>query len=177
MKIALSAGHTPNRPGAKMGIISEYSLTSAVIGDLIHRLQKAGHEAWIIGASTNTKQIQEINGLNCDCGLELHFNSFSTQEMHGTEVLHADSKNGRKLAQCIQSKLVEKLKTKDRGVKLGYYQQDTRKPIISILTDTNCPFVVPEPLFLSNNEDLLKIDIQLISISIFEGLESYQYLI
>jgi N-acetylmuramoyl-L-alanine amidase len=148
-----------------------------VVGDLIYRLQRAGHEAWIIGASTNSKQIQEINKLDCDCGLELHFNSFVSKDMFGTEVLHADSKNGRKLAQCIQSKLVDKLKTKDRGVKLGHYQQNVRKPIISMLTDTNCPFVIPEPLFLSNDEDLLKIDIKLISIAIFEGLESYQNLI
>ena len=177
MKIALSAGHTPKRPGAKKGIISEYALTSAIVGDLIYRLEKSGNEAWIIGASTNSKQIEQINSLGCDCGLELHFNSFSSQEMHGTEVLHAGSKNGEKLAQCIQSKLIEKLKTKDRGVKLGHYQQNVRKPIISMLADTNCPFVVPEPLFLSNDDDLLKIDIQLISIALFEGFESYKYLI
>ncbi|MBT4269232.1 MAG: N-acetylmuramoyl-L-alanine amidase [Deltaproteobacteria bacterium] len=173
MKIAISAPHTPSRPGAGFGIVTEYGLGSAVVGDLVFRLQKAGHEAWLIGAGNNRVQIADINKLGVDCGLELHFNSFSVADMSGTEVLHAGSKRGVSLAECIQKALLEKLRTKDRGIKMGHHRGDVRKPIIEMLKDTNCPFVVPEPLFLSNPDDYSRIDIPAISIALFEGLEGY----
>lgn len=154
-------------------MISEYGLTSAIIGDLIYRLQKAGHEAWIIGADSNLEQIKQINELDADCGMELHFNSFVTDKLQGTEVLHAGSRLGMRLADCVQKRLVARLGTKDLGVRLGHYQGNVRKPIIEILRDTNCPFIVPEPLFLSNPFDLSRLDPAGIAIALFDGLMDY----
>ena len=170
MKVALSAGHTPYRQGAEFGLISEYGLTSAIIGDLILRLQKAGHEAWIIGADSNLEQIKRINELQVDCGMELHFNSHTGQELNGTEVLHAGSTRGKLLAGSVQKELVKRLGTKDRGIRLGHYQGNRRKPIIEMLRETNCPFIVPEPLFLSNPFDLSRLDPAGIAIALFDGL-------
>ncbi|MBU2514521.1 N-acetylmuramoyl-L-alanine amidase [bacterium] len=173
MKIALSAGHTPFRQGGETGMISEYGLTMVIIGDLVFRLQKAGHEAWIIGADSNLEQIKRINELDADCGLELHFNSHTGDKLNGTEVLHAGSEKGMLLAECVQKALVDRLGTKDLGIRLGHFQGNVTKPIIEMLKDTNCPFIVPEPLFLSNIFDLSRLDPAGIAIALFDGLITY----
>lgn len=175
-KIAISAGHTPDRPGARQGNISEYSLTTAIAGRICQILSEKGHEAWLIGASSNTSQIEQINKLGATCGLELHFNSFTTDEMHGTEVLHAGSKRGIQLAQHVQNRLLDLLGTKDRGIKKGYYQGDYTKPMVEMLSKTNCPFVIPEPLFLSNPADFAKVNSEmreLVAIAVCDGIELY----
>jgi len=172
-KIALSMGHTPSSPGATRGNITEYGLTSAIIGDLAFRMDKLGHEAWIIGADTNKNQVKEINKLKPDFGLELHFNSFGKKEFQGTEVLHAGSKKGESLAIEIHNSVVDILDTNRRGTPVGHYQLNKRKPIIEIIRNTKCPFVVAEPLFLSNDSDFDKIDITLISVGILKGCLAY----
>lgn len=173
-KIALSMGHHPSSPGAARGKITEYGLTSAIIGDLAFRLDKLGHEAWIIGADTNKNQVKEINKLKPDFGLELHFNNMAGHpEWNGTEVMHAGSKKGTELAIEIHNSVVDILDTNRRGTPVGNYQLDIRKPIIEIIRNTNCPFVVIEPLFLSNDSDFEKIDITLISVGILKGILVY----
>lgn len=155
MKIALSAGHQPTQQGAHVSDVSEYGITCQIIGESINLLSKLGHEAWLIGAGFNVDQVKQINELDCDCGLELHFNSFSDPKFRGTEVLHAGSRAGIQLAGCLQKSLVASLKTKDRGIKIGYYQLNPSKPLDYMLERTNCPFVIVEPLFLSNPDDFL----------------------
>lgn len=173
-KVALSAGHTPNSPGATQGDVSEYGLSSAVLGDLIFRLDKEGHEAWIVGADTNKSQVKAINKLNADFGLELHFNNMTTKpEWNGSLVMHAGSSNGKHLASCINLTVATILQTKDRGIYKAHYQLDKRRPLITIVKKTNCPFVLVEPLYLSNPSDFAKIDITLISVGILRGLEAY----
>ena len=174
MKIAIIPGHEPIAHGAARGVVSEYGLTCAICGDLVFRLQKAGHQAWLIGAHTNAEQIKDINKRKTDCGLELHFNSHSDPNVCGTEVLHAGSVKGEILARNIQWALVDRLKTKDRGVKTGYYRGDPGRGVIPILRKTDCPFVVPEPLFLSNETDFSRIDIQAISIALFDGICAFE---
>lgn len=172
-KIALSMGHTPNAPGASSGLVTEYGLTSAVIGDLAFRLDKAGHEPWIIGADSNRDQVKDINKLKPDFGLELHFNSYGMEHFNGTEVLHSGSAKGRDLAADICDSIVDILGTKNRGCPVGNYELNKRKPIIEIIRKTACPFVVVEPLFLSNKADFEKIDITLISVGILKGILRY----
>lgn len=174
MKIALSPGHTPTAPGAKHGNITEYGLSCAVIGDLIFRLDKAGHEAHLIGSDSNRVQVEQINAINPEIGLELHFNASTSADMHGTETLYSGSLPGGELAFAVNTRIVDLLKTKNRGIKVGYYQQDRDKPVIEIIRKTCCPFVVIEPLFLSNPDDFARVDIQLISIAIFEGILRYR---
>lgn len=171
--IAISAGHTPKNPGARRGNISEYSETTAIVGRCCQILSRKGHYPFLIGAGNNLEQIEQINKRNPVCGFELHFNSFISDDMHGTETLHAGSTKGIRLAQHIQNNLLDRLGTKDRGIKKGHYEGDFRKPIIQMLRMTNCPFVVPEPLFLSNNEDFTRLDHEAISIALCDGVEMY----
>ena len=117
---------------------------------------------------------EKINELNVDLGLELHFNGFSDSSVSGAETLHAGTKKGSKLAECIQYHLVNSLGRKDRGIKTGHYRQNIRRPIIDMLRLTNCPFVVPEPGFLTNKEDLNVIaDYEEVADSIFCGIDRF----
>ncbi len=172
-KLAISPGHTPDKPGASHGNITEYGLSMAVLGDLIFRLGKRGHEAWIIGADSNSYQATKINKLNPDFGFELHFNSFHDATWNGTEVLHSGSKKGRALASALHDSIVDLLGTKGRGTPIAHYQLNKRKPLITIIKNTVCTFVVIEPLFLSNPSDFEKIDITLISVGILRGILNY----
>jgi N-acetylmuramoyl-L-alanine amidase len=173
MKICLSPAHTPTKPGATYNGVTEYGLSCAVIGDLIFRLDKAGHEAHLIGSDSNAVQVDWINNIDPDIGLELHFNASTSSKMNGTETLYSGSVAGGDLAFYINQSIVDLLRTRNRGIKIGYYQQDKTKPVIEIIRNTRCPFVVIEPLFLSNPSDFAKIDIGLISIAIFEGILRY----
>lgn len=174
MKIALSVGHYPSSPGATRNGYTEYGLSSAVIGDLTAKLDFAGHEAWIIGAGKNRDQVEEINMLNPDFGLELHFNNMASKpKWNGSLVMHSGSRLGMKLAHSIQNSVVGVLGTKNLGIVLGTYQLSKRKPLIEIIKNTVCPFVVIEPLFLSNDDDFKKLDINEISTGIFNGILGY----
>lgn len=171
--IAFSAGHTPKNPGAKIGNISEYSETTVIIGRCCQIMSRRGHLPYLIGAGDNKFQIEQINKRYPACGVELHFNSFTDDSMHGTEVLHAGSIKGTRLAQHVQNNIVNRLGTKNRGVIKGHYQGDWRTPIIDMLKYTNCPFIVPEPLFFSNPEDLTRLDHEAIATAICDGIELY----
>ncbi len=171
--ICLSPGHTAENPGASRGVITEYGLSSAIIGDLIFRLDKAGHTAHLIGSDSNRNQVERINEIDPDFGLELHFNNSVRESWNGTMVLYSGSRKGRKLALKISNSISGLLGTKNKGAVIGNYRLDRRRPIIEIIRKTRCPFVVVEPLFLSNAQDFEKIDVPLISIAIMEGIYKY----
>lgn len=172
-EIVLIPGHDAINRGASSGNITEWGLTSAIIGDLTFRLDKLGHIVYTVGSNTNAHQAARVNEINPDFGLELHFNNFSAQDFNGTEVMHSGSKTGILLAEKIQNSLVKFLGTRDRGIVKAHYQLDKRKPLIEIVRKTRCPFIVVEPLFLSNPDDFRKIDIQLISIALMEGILNF----
>jgi len=173
--IALSPGHTPTAPGATRGNISEYSLSSAVIGDLIYRLSKRGHTAHLIGSNSNSHQVKRINKIAPDIGLELHFNNMSSQpDMNGTMCLHYPGSNqGVRLSSALTISLSRILNTINRGIWPAYYQLDPKNDVITIVRDTACPFVVVEPLYFSNDLDFEKIDIPALSIGLFDGIMEY----
>ncbi len=171
--IALSPGHTPTAPGATRGNVTEYGLSSAIIGDMIFRLSKLGHTAHLIGSNTNSAQVRRINKIAPDFGLELHFNASVREDWNGSMVLHAGSQRGVDLANAIQKSQIKALGTKNKGIHKAHYRLDRRKPIITIVRETACPFVVIEPLYLSNAQDFERIDVPGISIAIVSGCLNY----
>lgn len=172
--VALSPGHTPTAPGATRGNITEYGLSSAIIGDLIFRLDKAGHTAHLVGSDSNKNQVAQINKIAPDFGLELHFNSHTDKKVNGSMCLYyPKSKKGSLLASSVSHQIASSLKIKNKGAYFGNYELDPQKPVITIIKDTSCPFIVVEPLYLSNPSDFEKIDIPLISIAIFKGITEY----
>lgn len=171
--IAISPGHTPTNPGATRGNVTEYGLTSAIVGDMIYRLDKLGHIVHLIGSDSNQAQVDSINELDPDFGLELHFNASVRENWNGTMCLHAGAGQGVEIAEKIQKRLVSALGTKDRGTFKAHFHLDKSKPLIEMVRDTDCPFVVVEPLYFSNLQDFEKIDIPLISIALVNGCLDY----
>ena len=66
------------------------------------------------------------------------------------ESIHcAGSNNGKYLADCIQTQIVEYLRTVDRGVKMA----TPGKNGLYVLTNTDMPAVLVELAFISNEDD------------------------
>ena len=173
MKIAFSVGHTPDNPGAKRDDINEYILSAPIIGKLIYDLGLLGHLCYLIGTMSNSKQVTEINHLNVDFGIELHFNSHTDDQMNGAECLHSGAVYGGLLAFSINTALCESLGVRDRGTHVGHYRLDNTKRLITMIRDTNCPFVIVEPLFLSNDFDFVRLNFDKITTGILNGINHY----
>ena len=68
----------------------------------------------------------------------------------GTETWYcAGSNDGKHLAECIQSQIVNHLGTVDRGVKMA----TPGKNGLYVLTNTDMPAVLVELAFISNEDD------------------------
>lgn len=92
---------------------------------------------------------ETANEWGADIFVSIHCNAANTTA-RGTEVecYNADSdNNGAKLAQCIQSQIVDALGTVDRGIK--------SRPGLLVLRMTDMPAVLVEMAFIDNDEDAL----------------------
>ena len=85
------------------------------------------------------------NANGADVLLSIHANSAENAAGHGTEVYHyPGSIQGKRLASLLQARLVTEQGTADRGVKAANFQ---------ILRETDCPAVLVEVAFISNEAD------------------------
>ena len=162
MKVAISLGHRPARPGYKIKQISEYSELAPLVGYLIQRLSQKGILAYIIGTGILQNKVAHINRLKADLAVEVHLNAGGG---HGAETLYCPgSSTGKRLDQDVQDQIVL-LGMRDRGVKEGWFRMD--KPGVKehskdiegdekkdyFLEKTNCPAIIIEPYFLDNNSE------------------------
>lgn len=162
MKIAISLGHKPARPGYKENKISEYSELAPLVGYLIQMFSQRSDLAYIIGTGILQNKVAHINKLKVDLAIELHLNAGGG---HGAETLYCPgSRKGKILAQKVQDQIVL-LGMKDRGVKPGWFRMD--RPGIKewdgdiegdevkdyFLAKTNCPAILVEPYFLDNSSE------------------------
>ena len=88
----------------------------------------------------------EANSMPADIFISLHCNAANT-EARGTEieVYQCDGGEACKLAQCIQSQIVDSLKTVDRGLK--------ERTGLIVLKHTDMPAVLVEMAFIDNDAD------------------------
>lgn len=84
------------------------------------------------------------NQWGADIFVSIHCNAANTAA-RGTEVECYGAGEGEKLAQCIQSQIVDSLGTVDRGVKY--------RPDLLVLKYTDMPAVLVETAFIDNDED------------------------
>lgn len=87
---------------------------------------------------------ETANEWGADIFVSIHCNAASTTA-RGTEVECYGAGEGEKLAQCIQSQIVDSLGTVDRGVKY--------MPKLLVLKYTDMPAVLVEMAFIDNDED------------------------
>lgn len=171
MRIAVSVAHDAVNPGATNEEITEYQASMDISTRLVNILSINGHEVHLVACGSLTRKIAEINAINADIGIEIHLNAYNTQTI-GCETLHANSPHGKLLAKLIQKTFVGN-GYKDRGDKVGYYRGDPERGLVAILKETNCPFVISEPLFMDSKHDFESYNPLFIAMVIADGIEVY----
>ena len=157
MKIMLDPGH--NASGADTGAcgngLREQDISFGIAEALKPLLEAAGHTVRLTRPTRDTNLGKTVNEslanrakMANDWGAELfisvHCNA-GTAAAHGTEVYaYARGTQAASYAQRVQSAIVKRLQTADRGVKYnGYY----------VLKHTSCPAILVETAFITNASD------------------------
>jgi hypothetical protein len=161
MKIAISAGHYPDRPGAVYNGHHEHLEAVLIAGWVIYILQQLGARAWLIGAGRLREKVEAINAGGFDCAVEVHLN---TGGGSGCETLFCPgSGKGNDLAGSIQRHIVTRTLLPSRGIKEGWYRmdrpgvvdypgdEDGDETVDFFLRKTSCPAVIAEPFFLDGD--------------------------
>lgn len=151
MRIVIDPGHSgPVEPGACAGGVRECDVVLAIALLLVEHLAEQGHMVWLtrtgaIETDDLAFRAQLANDNQADVFVSIHANSAANAAAHGTEVYYyPGSAQGRRLAELIQPRLVAELHTVDRGAKAANFQ---------VLRETDCPAVLVEVAFLSNETD------------------------
>ena len=121
------------------------------VGKLVeHYLNAVGIETAVLQNDELYEVCSEANNLNADLFISIHCNSVESPYAEGTETWYcAGSSDGKHLAECIQSQIVDHLGIVDRGVKMA----TPGKNGLYVLTNTDMPAVLVELAFISNEDD------------------------
>ena len=177
MKICIDAGHNYSGfdTGATGNGLKEQNITFPIADMLRELLEKAGVEVVMtrktlkenLGTSATsalTARVKISNEAKCDYFISIHCNAGGGT---GSEVL-VIKKGGKaeKLANVVLSKIIDKLKTRNRGVK----EQN-----VCVLRETDCPAILVETAFIDHAKDslLLKNNQREFAEAIFEGVREY----
>lgn len=157
MKVFINPGHAPNGvpdPGA----VNQYTgLKEAVVakhvGDLVAKyLIAAGLDVTVCQDDSLATVVNTANSMNTDVFVSIHCNSAANSAAEGTETFYFySSEQGKKLANCIQSQLIDAMDTIDRGIKGA--RPGTNG--LYVLTNTDAVAVLVELAFISNQDDVI----------------------
>lgn len=159
MKIAIVVGHDNQNGGAVMAppfeYINEYCFNRVLAAQIKIFAHKKGNECHVFLRDKVGLRgaYEDVDVYNPDCCVELHYNSFGSDEPVGTETLFGAIKNSNSLADEVHKQiLVALLRTEnqDRGVK--FVPHDGRGGF-SVNNNTNVPSILIEPFFGSNTGD------------------------
>jgi N-acetylmuramoyl-L-alanine amidase CwlD len=109
------------------------------------------------------------NAWNASIFVSIHQNTFSDPSVNGIETwFYPGSIKGQNLAAKVQNRLIKNTEAADRGAKSNDY---------TVLADTNMPAVLVEAGFVSNEQELSKLNNNtyqnIIANSIFGGVMDY----
>lgn len=147
MKITVNAGHYP---GLDSGAVGQTGLQEAVVAaDIAQKvceyLTVVGYEVLFVQENELYQITNASNRFGADLFISIHCNAAANTSAKGTETFYsAGSAEGEKLAQCIQSQIIDSLGTVDRGLKTNS---------LYVTKNTDCPAVLVETAFISNAED------------------------
>lgn len=154
--IAVDAGHGDHDPGAVGNGLEEKDITLDVAKRLERYLTNGGYKV-IMTRSDDTfvelddrVKFAEDNG--ADIFISIHVNSFDKTSANGTETYYynggSKTTESKQLATFMQTRLVEALETRDRGVKTAGYRVIKANPR---------PATLVELAFISNSSDAEKL--------------------
>ncbi len=153
MTIFISAGHTNDSDGANFKEEFFEHSEAVIWRNIICELLRLDP----VPIGTLTQKISYINKnvSGPSVAVEIHFNSAIKNKKHigkGSETLHyPGSKSGMALAAKIHNEILKSF-SPDRGLKEGYYQQNSKKPVLAFLAKTKCPAIIIEPEFIHRHE-------------------------
>jgi hypothetical protein len=160
MKIALSAGHYPEAPGACHDGHCEHEEAAAWCAYMTPHLLRHGIDIFHVPTGPLPDKVAAINRADCDVAVEIHFNACADCGASGAETLfYPGSRSGEEAAWMVQAAMVAQ-GARNRGVKEGWYKMD-RPGIVDyagdidgdetpdyFLSATNCPAIIIEPEFI-----------------------------
>ena len=155
MKVFINPGHAPNGvpdPGAVSIVTGLRECDVALsVGKLVeHYLNAVGIETIVLQSDILSEVCHEANVSEADLFISIHCNSVDSPYAEGTETWYCSgSWNGKHLADCIQSQIVDSLNTVNRGIKMA----TPGKNGLYVLTNTDMPAVLVELAFISNEDD------------------------
>ena len=166
LRIALDAGHGGIDNGAT-GVDTgtpEDTLNLEIVQHIAKRFMISGADVLLTRKSDDvdysgdggTKKRRDMNNraeriAEQDPGIvvSIHMNKYPNRKLHGAQVFYEKgSKEGEKLAQCIQDSL---------NAALGYTKRLAKPGDYFILKASDCPSVIVECGFLSNAEEEKKL--------------------
>lgn len=147
-RVILDPGHGGKDKGALWGGVRESDLNLKVAKKIETLLKARGIPVTMTRQSDQfisiTKRAQICNQYRNAILVSIHFNASRFPQVSGVETYYA-SASGKELAKNIHSKLLTKLKVKDRHIRQGAQY--------AILNKTNCPAVLVECGYISNNHE------------------------
>jgi len=149
MKITINGGHYPGRDSGAVGHtgLQEASVTCDMMARVASYLRIV--ECTVLEVQENVlSQITDAsNAFGADVFVSIHCNAATNTDARGTETYcYTMGDNSEQLATCIQQQVVSSLGMVDRGVKTGNFY---------VLRLTDCPAVLVETAFISNQDDEL----------------------
>lgn len=150
MKICINAGHAPDGkpdPGA-VGLtgLRESDVAHDIMQLVMYYLQQVDYETIQVQEDDLQSICDASNDFGADLFVSIHCNAAENRQAQGTEIFCMNQfSEGGKLASSIQSQVVTRLGTVDRGVKEGN--------CLYVIKHTDCPAVLVETAFISNYED------------------------
>ncbi|MBR2476816.1 MAG: N-acetylmuramoyl-L-alanine amidase [Clostridia bacterium] len=171
MKICVDAGH--NYSGGDTGAVGvgglkEQDITFAIADKLREALIANGHQVVMTrnnltdnlgtdASSSLRERVRIANNNRCDFFISIHCNS-GVAIANGTEVLiSARGGVAESYANAVQDAIVNRMGTMNRGVRVDTEYLGIR---LYVLHNTNCPAILIETGFISNNDDAAKLNEQ-----------------
>ncbi|WP_027843680.1 N-acetylmuramoyl-L-alanine amidase [Mastigocoleus testarum] len=169
MLFAIDIGHNcPPDTGAVSGKYKEDELAKKVGESVIALLKNRGHKAVSVtprnASSVNSslrQRASKANSIGADYFISIHFNSFSKQTAHGTELyVYNYRSRAKNLARLVLNNIVS-LGFRNRGIKYNSF---------AVLAQTSMPAMLIECCFISSDIDMRIFDAQAMAIAIVNGL-------
>ncbi|OIJ21761.1 hypothetical protein BKP45_03425 [Anaerobacillus alkalidiazotrophicus] len=153
--IVIDPGHGGNDPGAVAHGYREKDIVLNMSLHLKQKLEQAGAKVVMTRSSdvfvSLSNRTAVAKNANADIFLSIHTNSSTFESAHGTETFwnrNYERHNSEKLASSLQSKLVQNLGLRDRGVKEAGFE---------VIKYTQMPSVLIELGFLTNKAEAQKL--------------------
>ena len=154
--VVIDAGHGGVDAGTQDNGVVEKEVTLNIALKLETLLKQCDVDTYMIRTTDvymdHKERIQKANEIKAALFLSIHCDWFSDPSLHGTQTLYLPSKtlaagNLTELdyANLVQSELIKKLKTNNRGI--------NARPNIAVLRQATMPSVLVELGFLSNKGD------------------------